>query len=265
MIKQILEGLSDLTETAVKVRPDILMLKFTVVNAFIVCGRESWFLVDTGLESSYDFILETAEQLDGKPVHILLTHGHFDHTGSVRRLAETWDVPVYAHPLETPYLTGERSYPEGRPDADKGLVAKMSAHFPERPIDVGRRLSELPRDGFVPAFPEWRWIATPGHTPGHVSLFRRKDGILIVGDAFAGTKQESLLSVLTQEESVKGPPAYFTQDWDSAKQSVQKLWDLKPNLALFSHGNPKEGEDLSERLGYLASHFEEVARPGSKH
>jgi glyoxylase-like metal-dependent hydrolase (beta-lactamase superfamily II) len=143
----------------------------------------------------------------------------------------------------------------------------MSRQLPERPNDGRSPAVCRTAAGWIrPSFsPEWRLYSTPGHTPGHVSLFRGKDGILIVGDAFAGTKQESLLSVLTQEESVKGPPAYFTQDWDSAKQSVQKLWDLKPNLALFSHGNPKEGEDLSERLGYLASHFDEVARPGSKH
>lgn len=264
MIKQILEGLAEFTESYEKVTPDIVMLKFTVVNAFVVSEQDHWFLVDTGLESSCDFIMEVTSKLEGKPDYILLTHGHFDHVGSVKELSKTWDVKVYAHELEGPYLTAEKSYPKGQPDADEGLVAKMSAHFPERPIYIGDRLLVLPSEGTIPHFPEWRWIATPGHTPGHVSLFRQRDGVLIVGDAFTGTKQESLSDVLLQKERVKGPPAYFTPDWDSARESVKKLRDLHPKLALFSHGKPMEGEDLTHNLAYLANHFDEIARPHDK-
>jgi hypothetical protein len=31
------------------------------------------------------------------------THGHFDHVGAREKLAEKWDVPIYAHELEVPY------------------------------------------------------------------------------------------------------------------------------------------------------------------
>jgi glyoxylase-like metal-dependent hydrolase (beta-lactamase superfamily II) len=261
MIKQLLEGLARLTESAEEIRPDIWMLRFTVVNAFILRNGTSWILVDTGLESSYDFILETASQLDRKPEYILLTHGHFDHVGSVKRLASLWDVPVYAHELEHPYLTGEKDYPPGKTEADEGLVAKMSAHFPDSAIDISGRLLKLPADGAVPGFSDWTWVATPGHTPGHVSLFRPADGVLVAGDAFTSTKQESLLSVLFQREKVKGPPAYFTQDWAAAKASVHKLAAMKPTLALLSHGKPLEGDDLTDNLEYLAEHFDKAAVP----
>ncbi|OLO27054.1 hypothetical protein BTR23_21210 [Alkalihalophilus pseudofirmus] len=56
----------------------------------------------------------------------------------------------------------------------------------------------------------FRWIHSPGHTPGHVSLFRDADRTLIVGDAFVTIKQESLYSVITQEQQISGPPRYFT-------------------------------------------------------
>lgn len=267
MIKQILESLAEVTESSEEIIPGILLLKFTVVNACIVESTQSpdqWMLVDTGLESSGEFILKTVRERYGesaKPVFILLTHGHFDHVGSVEFLSAQWDVPVYAHPLELPYLTGEKDYPQGNPEADEGLVAKMSSHFPNRSINISGCVRALPEDGSVPEFPEWKWIQTNGHTQGHISLFREKDGVLIAGDAFTGTKQESLISVLTQKEKVKGPPAYFTEDWDAAKKSVFRIRELNPKLAILSHGQPMSGVDLRDNLNYLTEHFDSAAVP----
>ena len=72
---------------------------------------------------------------------------------------------------------------------------------------------------------------TPGHTPGHVSLWRADDQAVIAGDAFITTSQESVYAVMTQREELHGPPQYFTTDWDAAKLSVQKLADLNPTVA----------------------------------
>ena len=68
----------------------------------------------------------------------------------------------------------------------------------------------------------FRWIATPGHTPGHVSLYREADGTLIVGDAFVTTRQESAVGAFQQVPEVRRPPAYYTPDWKAARQSVEK-------------------------------------------
>ncbi|PEE03322.1 MBL fold metallo-hydrolase, partial [Bacillus pseudomycoides] len=56
--------------------------------------------------------------------------------------------------------------------------------FPNQGIDLGKYIHELPLDGSVPHMSEWRWVHTPGHTPGHISLFRKTDHFLIAGDAF---------------------------------------------------------------------------------
>ena len=56
--------------------------------------------------------------------------------------------------------------------------------------------------------PGWKWIHTPGHTEGHISLFHEKDRVLIAADAFSTTKQESLLSVMTHAEQISGPPKF---------------------------------------------------------
>jgi len=260
----LLKGLSKLTSSTEEIKPDILLLRFTLVNACLVGHADGWVLIDTGLENSADFIVKSAEDRFGKdsrPKAILLTHGHFDHVGSARRLAEEWDVPVYAHELEMPYITGKKDYPQGDPNVDEGLVAKLSPDFPHSGIDLGFHAVALPSDGSIPGMPEWKWIHTPGHTEGHVSLFRDCDGVLIAGDAFTTTKQESFLSVLTQKEQVKGPPAYLTTDWDAARNSVERIRNLKPRTALPSHGTPMSGEELTRHLDHLVNDFNRVAVP----
>ena len=67
--------------------------------------------------------------------------------------------------------------------------------FPRRPIDVSRWLQRLPEDGSVPQMHGWRWIHTPGHTPGHISFWRERDRTIIAGDAFITTNQESAYAV----------------------------------------------------------------------
>ncbi|MGE4284496.1 MAG: MBL fold metallo-hydrolase [Clostridia bacterium] len=268
MINDMLKGLSEITTKSEEVTPDIFLVKFTIVNACLIGNAHDktgeWVLVDTGLENSADFILQSVEERFGKnsyPKAIILTHGHFDHVGSVVKLANLWDVPVYAHELEMPYITGKKDYPQGDPTVDEGLVAKMSPSFPTQSINLGYRAVALPSDGSVPGMSGWRWIHTPGHTEGHISLFRDSDRTLIAGDAFTTTKQESLISVLTQRKEVKGPPAYLTTDWEAAKKSVKKLNALKSLLVVPSHGQPMKGKELIEHLENLARHFDEITVP----
>lgn len=264
MINEILNGLSKITSSSQEILPDILMLHFTIVSACIVGDSNEWVLVDTGLENSYDFILECSKKHLGdesRPKAIILTHGHFDHVGSVIKLSEYWDVPVYAHTLEMPYITGKQDYPTADSTVDEGLVAKMSPGFPHTGINLGYRAAALPKDGSVPGMKNWKWIHTPGHTQGHISLFREKDKTLIAGDAFTTTKQESLMSVLTQKEKIKGPPAYLTTDWEAARKSVELIGELQPNLAIPSHGMPMKGEELRRHLEYLVQNFNEISVP----
>jgi glyoxylase-like metal-dependent hydrolase (beta-lactamase superfamily II) len=268
MTNKLLEIFTDATASTQQVTHDILLLKFTLVNLYIIGepkGKDSkWILVDTGLAHSSKAILEEVERLYGEncpPQAIILTHGHFDHVGSVIELSDQWNVPVYAHSLELPYLTGKENYPPADPTVGEGLIAGMSSIFPNEGINLEHRIHPLPQDGSIPNMPEWQWIHTPGHTPGHISLFRKSDGILIAGDAITTVKQESLLSVLTQKQELNGPPAYFTTDWNKAEESVRTLQQLKPTLAITSHGAPMRGEELKAALEDLSANFHEEAVP----
>lgn len=247
-----------------KVGDDLVYIRTLIANVVLVgrVDRGDWVLVDTGFESALDSLEREADQRFGRPPKaIVLTHGHFDHVGGVIALSEKWNVPVYAHMLELPYLTGKKDYPPGDPSVGGGLMAGISPVYPHKAINLGERVQALPYDGTIPFLPNWRWIHTPGHSPGHISLFRDTDRTLIAGDAFITVKQESALSVMTQEIELHGPPAYFTTDWELAKQSVCKLADLRPERAITGHGQPISGVQLQEGLKYLAEHFDDVAVP----
>ncbi|MFD2438803.1 MBL fold metallo-hydrolase [Modicisalibacter luteus] len=141
------------------------------------------------------------------------------------------------------------------------MIAKLSGYFPNTPVDLRPYVRLLPEGGRIPELPGWRWVATPGHTPGHVSFFRDADRAMIVGDAFVTVRQDKLYQVITQHQELSGPPRYFTPDWDSARESVKRLSALKPNVAVTGHGRPMSGESLIHDLEALAMNFDKLAVP----
>jgi glyoxylase-like metal-dependent hydrolase (beta-lactamase superfamily II) len=248
----------------IAVLPDVYCYTNQIVNLALVGNENEFVLVDAGMPKNADEIIEMIAEHFGEhaqPSAIVLTHGHFDHVGSLVGLLEKWRVPVYAHELEIPFLNGKKDYPPGDPSVDSGLVAKMSPMFPNHGINIGDQVEAFPQDGSIPFMPGWKWIHTPGHTPGHVSFFREQNRALIVGDAFVTVKQESLYKVLTQTQEISGPPRYYTTDWDAAYESVKTLESLKPEIAVTGHGLPMMGEELSENLSYLTTNFREIAMP----
>jgi len=250
----------------VEVRPDIYCHTVQIVNICLVGDPKTgdFVLVDTGMPESAREIISVIEGRFGpqsRPKAIILTHGHFDHVGAVIELVKEWKVPVYAHELELPFLTGEKSYPEPDSTVEGGMVAKMSPIFPNEPIQLGNHVEALPSDGSVPSLSGFRWIHTPGHSPGHISLFRDEDKVLIAGDAFITVKQDSLYKVLTQEFEINGPPRYLTTDWQAAWDSVRNLQALNPSVAVVGHGMPISGEVLANSLEKLVKEFDRMAIP----
>lgn len=264
----IARDLHDSKDGTHEIAPDLAYQRLAIVNVMYVgqpgAGDRSWVLVDAGIPGAKRFIKSAAEKRFGagaRPAAIVMTHGHFDHVGVLEDLVAEWDAPVYAHRLEQPYLDGRAAYPPGDPSVGGGLMAALAPLYPQKPVNVGTQLRTLPSDGSIPPMPGWRWIHTPGHAPGHVSLWREVDGALIAGDAFVTTAQESAYAVAVQEPEIHGPPKYYTIDWEAAGQSVETLGLLRPDLVVTGHGRPMKGRQMTDALATLARDFARIAVP----
>lgn len=250
------------------VADDVRGIRNLFVNVYFVGDAQpggKWVLVDAGTPSGADSIRQRARELFGEnnpPQAIVLTHGHFDHVGSLDALLKEWnDVPVYAHRLELPFLRGKSSYPPPDPGVGGGAMAYLSWMFPTGPYHFGDQIQAISEDNTIPELPDWRVVHTPGHAPGHVSLFRESDRVLIAGDAFTNTDQSSAFAVMTQKEALHGPPTYFTFDWEASKRSIQVLAELNPTAVGTGHGKAILGIQLPQLLEELIHHFEEREVP----
>jgi glyoxylase-like metal-dependent hydrolase (beta-lactamase superfamily II) len=240
-----------------RIAPDVGWQPINFVNAYFV-GHSGgpWALVDSGLPGWATQIFEGSEARFGagsRPEAIYLTHGHFDHAGSALDLAERWNVPIFAHRLELPYLTGRSDYPPPDPTVG-GAIAFLSRFTPHRRRDLRDRIQEIPASE-LPGLPGWQWIATPGHSPGHISFFRPSDRVLIAGDAFATMDMDSWVGLVGGKKELARSGTPFVMDWNAARRSVHKLAELGPIVAGCGHGRPMDGNGLSDRLKIFAERF----------
>jgi glyoxylase-like metal-dependent hydrolase (beta-lactamase superfamily II) len=148
---------------AIRVAPGVLRLPEPGVNAYYLEAER--VLVDTGLPFLAE---ELAAALQELPLDlVVLTHADVAHAGGLAVLRGHRPVPVAAASPEIPYLQREAQR--------RGRRALLS--FLQPPLGVDRTLAGGDRLGAFVV------VATPGHSPGHLSLFRAEDGVLVAGDA----------------------------------------------------------------------------------
>jgi glyoxylase-like metal-dependent hydrolase (beta-lactamase superfamily II) len=238
------------------VAQDVVRIPIGIANAYIVGYAREWILVDSGTPGSAGSILKaTAEHMGAGsvPKAILLTHGHFDHAGSARELAAHWGVKIYVHHREKPFVNGSSKYPPADPTVG-GFMAQVIRFVPDIGLDLTPWLREL-TELKLPWLQEWQLIETPGHTAGHISLFREGDGTLLAGDAITTVNQDNIFSAISQARQVSRPPAYYTPNWEQAQASVIKLAGLNPRVIAAGHGNPMSGDEALQQLHDLARNF----------
>jgi glyoxylase-like metal-dependent hydrolase (beta-lactamase superfamily II) len=232
------------------------------VNVYLVRSGPSWVLIDTGFRRSALAILAAAGLLfgpDTPPRAILLTHPHGDHVGSAVDLVRTWDVPIYAHALDLPLLSGDVLSQANPPEALARFIVRLMRRLPRRLLEkmatpeLAAAAHALPcGDAGVPGLPDWECIPTPGHSPGHVAFFRRSDRVLIVGDALLTVRMAGLPS---RRRRISPPLRLPSWDWKSAKASVAILAALEPTVLASGHGAPMSGPGVAGELRGFSERF----------
>ncbi|WP_460501830.1 MBL fold metallo-hydrolase, partial [Hymenobacter agri] len=217
-----------------------------------------WVLIDTGLPGSAKTIIAAADELfypGSHPEAIILTHGHLDHLGSARELADHWNVPIIVHPLELPYVTGQALYPPRDPTVG-GSLAFMSRFFPTQLPNLEDRVQALDADDpSTPFLMNWRWLHVPGHAPGQIAFFRDADRVLIGADAFATTNHDSVPAILIGKPDISRAGTPFNYDWQAAQKSVQTLAALEPKAIGCGHGPVITGPEAAAGLHELANNY----------
>ena len=176
-------------------------------------------LIDAGLPGQTDAIANALASVDadlGNVAGVVLTHQDPDHAGCLAalrtRVTDARGTPptVYAHVADAPYVDG-RAKPI-KSDGDR---------YPSAPVDVELVGGTVFRTDAGPM----RVVETPGHTPGHVSLYLPEEKLLLAADALT-----------VNDGELAGPPAGFTPEMETALDSVEDLSKLTFESVLCFHG-----------------------------
>lgn len=222
-----------------------------MIHPTIIHDKNDWTLIDTGMPGSAEAILAYAKQagLAGKPLQtIILTHQDIDHIGGLPGfLGEGGEASfeIYAHEDDRDTIDGKApllKFPPERLSAElASLPDEVRVSFentfvrPSKP-NVTRLMSDgetLPIGGGLTV------IHTPGHTPGHVSLYHQASKTLLASDALVIHNGELL-----------GSSPYSTVNMEQAIRSLEKFKPFDIETVVCYHGGLLRG-DINERIAAL--------------
>ncbi len=161
----------------------------------------------------------------------VLTHCHPDHQGCAHAVCSLLKIPLACHEEDLPAMEGKAEM------VPLNWLVRLGhwmwagpTHPVSKPLTEGEEIA-----GF-------KIIHTPGHTPGHILLFRESDRVAIAGDLLAN------INLLTGKAGLREPPPFLSADRMENRRSLRKLVDLRPSLVCFGHGPPLEKTELLEVL-----------------
>ena len=199
-----------------------------MANFFLVLENQSATLIDTGGKDKIENIRAKFEKTGydlSRLQRIIITHSHFDHTGSLAELKRATEALVLAHEAEVPYLTQQARLP--RPAGPVGFMFGLLQPFFRTP---GAEVDVILHDGDLLEGTGLKVIHTPGHTPGHICLYHPAAKALFTGD-----------SIVNRKGRLQGPVHFFSSDIFEARRSVGRLAELEIETIYFAHGEIMRG------------------------
>jgi glyoxylase-like metal-dependent hydrolase (beta-lactamase superfamily II) len=213
------------------VTPNLIQLtRLGFVNAFLVREEDGFTLVDTTTGGAADKLIAAAAQAGGVIRRIALTHGHGDHVGSLDALKERLGVEVLMPELDARIHAGE-----------KVVDGKLTGSWPKIQTVPDVRLGAGDRVGSLEV------VASPGHSPGHVSFLDTRDRTLIAGDTYT-----TIGSVQVSDHFYWRFPLAAMATFDKAQDlaSARALRALDPAVLAVGHGSavPSPGAAMDRAL-----------------
>lgn len=220
-----------------QIAPGCFEISLGTVNVFLLESENGWALIDTGFPNSAGKILTAIQQLGLQPndiQHIIITHAHPDHIGSLAALKHATQAATYIHPADAAIAhtgTGFRPLTPA-PGLMNGLMFRLFIRAPG-PID-GAAIDHEIRDGDVlPIAGGLTAVHTPGHCAGQLAFLWPRQQVLFVADACSNLPR------------LGWSVAY--EDIQVGKQSLDRLAKLDFAIACFGHGKSIK-HDAAERF-----------------
>jgi glyoxylase-like metal-dependent hydrolase (beta-lactamase superfamily II) len=240
------------------------------VNVYALAGEDGWAMIDTSMgtpdtrEALWEGLKQAGLRLEELRA-IVLSHHHPDHVGLSGELYERTHATMYMHRIDANAIavlwSGQMQERFGRVSGFFGQHGMPSTDFWFTQVEPGvmRNLIRVPpreaitrvEDGetITLAGEQYRVIWTPGHSDGHICLFRERDGVFIAAD--------HVLPRITPNIGL-----YSANDRQNPLgdylDSLEKVEHLPASIVLPGHGEPFA--DLAGRVREIIAHHEERVR-----
>ena len=224
------EGLSRSYGDVVRIRRHgshlIQLTRYAAVfpmNCYLVVEEDGLTMIDSTTSAPTAEVAAEAERLGLQLRRIALTHAHGDHVGGVAGIRERFTgIDVAIGERDARLLAGDKSLDASEPKSPvKGYFVNVDWK-PDRLLKPGDRVGSLDV------------VAAPGHTPGHIAFFDRRDRSLIAGDALQTRGGVAVSGVLRPLFPFVAMATWHKQ---TALATAESLRRLEPSCLAIGHGD----------------------------